>query len=141
MAWWILPVVARFPNVTRIAERSADWEVAKSGRKFRRPQAAPVPFRNRNAVARPRPRASTRSSAERWCDRVLRVSRPKASPSPPAPRRESCAVPREPCRDRRDRPGSRNRRQTGLARPVRTDRLGGQRPWFTCIENSNRARP
>jgi hypothetical protein len=31
MAWWILPVVARFPMVTRIAERSADWAVAKSG--------------------------------------------------------------------------------------------------------------
>jgi hypothetical protein len=33
MACWTLPVVARFPNVTRIAERSADWAGAKSGRK------------------------------------------------------------------------------------------------------------
>jgi hypothetical protein len=31
MAWWILPVIARSPMVTRIAERSADSAVAKSG--------------------------------------------------------------------------------------------------------------
>ena len=36
MACWILPVVARFPMVTRIVERSADWEVAESGRKILR---------------------------------------------------------------------------------------------------------
>ena len=33
MACWTLPVAARFPILTRIAKRSADWEVAKSGGK------------------------------------------------------------------------------------------------------------
>src|SRR5581483_8261477 len=76
---------------------------------------APILLRIGSATARLLLREANSSSAGRSRDRVKRWSAPKAWPSRRAPRPESCAGARAPCRDRGGRRAE---------APCRTNRLG-----------------
>ena len=73
--------------------------------RFRLPPGAPVRCRTRTAVAHLRPRATSSSSAEKWCDRATRGSAPMEASAPPALRPKFCAVAPAPCQGRDGRWG------------------------------------
>ena len=95
-------------------------------------RGAPSRLRNRAAIAPPRHRAVTASSAGRWWRRGARSGGPTASPPPRAPWRGCASAARAPGPDRRYRGRVAPARPRTVELPVAENEALGRDRWSSC---------